>query len=85
MRLFPSIYSATPGVDVEVESVGEAMRAAIWDLFEADIYNTPEEIREVFDALLDDIAVAHGYVQRADGTWFTIRGSDLAGAQGEGL
>lgn len=70
MRLFPSIYSATPGVDVETESVGSAMRAAIWDLFEADIYNTPEEVREVFEALFDDIAVAHGYVQRCDGTWF---------------
>lgn len=64
------LYDPRPGVDVEVESVGAAMRAAIWDLFESDIYNDPLDILYVFDSLFIDIAVEHGWWQDADGRWY---------------
>lgn len=62
-------YAARPGVDVEHESVGAAMRASIWDLFESDTYCQPEDVRQVFESLFQDIAIEFGYWQDADGHW----------------
>lgn len=61
-------YAARPGVDVEDEDKGQALRAAVWDLFEIEAYS-PEAIRDVFESLLTDIAVEHGYYRDADGVW----------------
>lgn len=69
-------YLARPGVDLETECVGEAMRAAIWDLFESETYCHPDDIRRVFEELFVDIAIEHGWWQDADGVWFSpyVRG-----------
>ena len=64
-------WHVTPGrVDAEIESVGSTMRDAIWGLLAGDLYNTPDEVREVFEALLGEVAVARGWTERIDGSWF---------------
>lgn len=70
LQLEVPLYSANPGVDIEVEHVGRQMRRAIWDLFEADIYNEPEDVEYIFQSLLLDIALVNGWWQDADGRWF---------------
>ena len=73
MSLLVLPYAARPGVDIDAESWGQYLREAIWDLFEGEDYNTPDEITEIFEALLTDIAIDHGWWQDADGRWYKPR------------
>lgn len=73
MSLLVHPYAARPGVDIDAEAWGAALRAALWDLFEASDYNTPDEIEEMFEALLTDIAIDQGWWQDADGRWYKPR------------
>lgn len=57
-------------VDVEVEWVGRDMRDAIFGLFKSQDYNSPAEIRGVFEALFADLCVAFGWYADADGNWW---------------
>ena len=57
-------------VDLEVEAMGGELRSAICHLIESDLRLCPAEIREMFEALLADIAVAHRWIANADGVWF---------------
>lgn len=59
--------------DAEYYEVGSEMRGAIWGMFSRlrdQGYNTPAEIRDVFEALFADACVCHGWSLNADGRWW---------------
>lgn len=72
MTLYEGVnpYAARPGVDLETEGEGEALRNAIWDLFEHHDGYGPADIRAMFNELLTDIAIDHGWFRDPDGKWY---------------
>lgn len=56
--------------DSEIASVGHSMFKVVFRMLEGDIYDTPDEITEVFEAMLADAALLHGWWQDSEGRWY---------------
>lgn len=57
-------------VDSEMRMAGEALFQEICSMLVGDIYSTPDEIAAVFNEMLADAALLHGWWQDSEGEWY---------------